>query len=706
MNNRWVPFHVLLYAFAGAMAAGQPIMTNVDAFQPRPTAQADAMADSLLKQMTLEEKIAFVGGDRGFFLRPIPRLGLREVYMTDATEGVHIRDNFRNADLTPYQLERSTAFPCPLCLAATWDPGLAHQYAQAIGEECRAGGIGILLGPGMNTYRVSQCGRNFEYFGEDPYLRARIIEEYVRGVQSTGTIATLKHFVANNSEFYRRRSNSIIDDRALHEIYLPAFEAGVNAGAKAVMTSYNLLNGEWCGQSATVIHDVLRGQLGFEWLVMTDWSSVYDGEKVVRSGQDLEMPRAEALKDLPTLVDKGTVKVADIDRMVKTILKTYFAMRLDERTKDPSLYARFGQHEQVALQTAREGIVLLKNEGGILPLATDAKNILLTGSFVDTLAAGGGSAAVKGYAIRLMLDEFRKTYGDAVTFVRNPTVEQIKRANVVICNVGTRDSEGWDRPFALPDDQESCVVSCVENNPNTIVVVTSGSGIRMTAWNAKAKAIIYAWYVGQNGNTALAEIVSGKVNPSGKLPMTIEREFQDSPASGYLPAGESLYAGWPNERERVHPVFDVQYAEGVFVGYRWYEKQKIAPLYPFGFGLSYSAFAYSHLEVSKEEIAPDDSVTVSFVVNNTGKRAGTEVAQLYVEAVGSAVPRPPKELKGFQRIALNPGEEKTVAITLGRRAFAYWSTERKSWVVEKGRYVIHVGSSSADVKLSKTIELQ
>ena len=347
---------------------GQADRMKKENFQPLSYEVADKMADSVLALMTTDEKITYIGGDRSFFIRPIPRLNLSEVYMTDATQGVHIREKFRDNDLSKYQLEKSTAFPCPLALTATWNTTLANKYATAIGEECRGGGIGILLGPGMNNYRISQCGRNFEYFGEDPYLRSRFIEAYVKGVQSTGTIATLKHFVANNTEFFRRKSNSIIDERTLHEIYLPPFKAGVDAGAQAVMTSYNLLNGEWCGQSDYVINNLLRKQLGFQWLVMTDWWSVYNGEKVVNSGQNLEMPQSVALKDVQTLLTEGKVKIEDINRMVKSILRTYFAMKLSDQKFDQPDSAMYDAHESVALQTAREGIVLLKNDNNILPL--------------------------------------------------------------------------------------------------------------------------------------------------------------------------------------------------------------------------------------------------------------------------------------------------------------------------------------------------
>lgn len=676
-----------------------------DEFKPLSYEQSVKTADSVLALMTLEEKIAYIGGDRSFFIRSIPRLNLGEVYMSDATEGVHIRKTFRDEDLSKYQLEKSTAFPCPISLAATWNPDLAYKYAKAIGEECKAGGIGILLGPGMNNYRQAQCGRNFEYFGEDPFLAARLIENYVKGVQSTGTVATLKHFVANNTDFFRRRSNSVISERELHEINLPAFKAGIDAGARAVMTSYNLLNGEWCGQSDFVIKNLLKKQLGYKWLVMTDWRSVYNGEKVVISGQDLEMPAAFALKNVDSLLKAGKIKVAEIDDMVKGILRTYFSMKLSNRHKDPSYLEKFSEHESVALQTAREGIVLLKNDDNILPINKDVKNILITGDYVKKLARGGGSAAVDGYDIHLMFDELKKLFSSNLTYIENPTPSEIKSADVVLCNIGTDDSEGWDRPFALPDDQEKRVLECVNNNPNTVVIVTSGSGIRMTDWAGKAKAIIYAWYGGQMGNVALAEIIAGKTNPSGKLPITIEKEFKDSPGYGYIPEGEKLYTGWNGDAEKTHKVFNVYYTEDVFVGYRWYESRNIKPLFPFGYGLSYNTFTYSDLEVSKEKFNRNDTLTVSFTIKNAGSVEGKEIAQLYIHDVKSSVPRPVKELKGFKKIDLKPGESKTVEIKLDKKDFSFWNPSTKGWFAEKGKFILNVGSSSRNIKLQKEVEL-
>lgn len=678
---------------------------DMEKFQPLSYAEADRLADSVLALMTLDEKLEYIGGDKSFFIRGIDRLNLKEVYMSDATAGVHIRESFQDDNLSPYQLEKSTAFPCPLSLAATWNSDLAYKFAEAIGEECRAGGIGVLLGPGMNIYRESQCGRNFEYFGEDPVLAGAMISNFVTGVQSTGTVATLKHFVANNTDFFRRKSNSVVDERTLYEIYTYAFKCGIDAGAKAVMTSYNQLNGEWCGQSEYVIIDLLRKQLGYKWLVMTDWWSVYDGEKVIKSGQDLEMPGAEAVKNAGELLKEEKVKIEDIDAMVKSILRTYFAMKLNELKPEKEYYDKFPDHEMVALQTAREGIVLLKNDAGVLPIKSDVKNILLTGDYVEKIAEGGGAATVKGYDNKMMLDELKKVFGDRLTYVKEPTIEQIKSADVVLCNVGTDDSEGRDRPFALPDDQEKKVTDCVNNNPNTIVIVSSGSGIRMTDWNDKAKAIIYAWYPGQIGNTALAEIISGKTNPSGKLPMTIEKEFKDSPGYGYIPEGEKLYTGWNGEGEKAHPVFDINYKEGVFVGYRWYEHKKIEPLYPFGYGLSYTTFEYSDIKVSPENFNEDQTVSVSFTIKNTGEVEGSETAQLYVKDVESSLPRPGKELKGFKKVNLKPGESTTVEIKLGKKDFSFWNPATKDWFAEKGKFVIYVGSSSKDIKLKKGIDL-
>jgi beta-glucosidase len=357
------------------------------------------------------------------------------------------------------------------------------------------------------------------------------------------------------------------------------------------------------------------------------------------------------------------------------------------------------------LQTAREGIVLLKNRDHILPLQKDKKKILVTGDYVEKNAIGGGSAFVKGYNNRLMLDELIKEFGDRITYLNNPNPAQIQSADVVLCNIGTEDNEGWDRSFELPENQEKKVIDCVHNNPNTIVIVTSGSGIRMTDWDSKAKAILYAWYGGQIGNKALVEILSGKTNPSGKLPFTIEREFKDSPGFGYLPHGESLYEGWNEKEERAHPIYDVPYSEGIFTGYRWYEKKNIEPLYPFGFGLSYTSFEYSGLSVGTDSFQSQGKVKVNFTLKNTVNKRGLETVQVYVQDTECSIPRQLQELKGFTKVDLEPGQSTNVLIELTTKDFSFWDPETKDWFFEKGEFIINVGSSSKEIKKQEKIIL-
>ena len=347
----------------------------------------------------------------------------------------------------------------------------------------------------------------------------------------------------------------------------------------------------------------------------------------------------------------------------------------------------------------------MKNDRNVLPIGDQTKKILLTGAYVDTLAAGGGSAEVKGYNHRTMLDELRTMFGKRIRFTKSPSDEEIHSADVVFCNVGTLDSEGWDRPFALPAEQENLVKRCVAENTNTVVIVTSGGGARMTDWSERAKAILYAWYVGQSGNTALAEILAGKINPSGKLPITIEKEFQDSPGAGYTPKGEELYSGWNSDGEEAHPVYDVRYDEGIFVGYRWYEKKNIEPLFPFGHGLSYTSFEYRDLDISREK-AGQPVVSLRFTVKNAGIREGAEVAQVYVQDVECSVPRPVKELKGFRKVSLKPGQQTTVRVDLHASDFAFWNPETRRWQAGPGVFRILVGSSSADLRLAGEVSME
>lgn len=665
--------------------------------------ESSAWAESIVAQMTLDEKCDYVGGEDIFYTKAIERLGVKRVMMSDATAGIHLRHRF-NEFTYQNPIEKSTAFPCPLQLSATWNPELSEVFAQSVAEESLAAGVGVLLGPGFNIYRQSQCGRNFEYFGEDPFLTSRMIETYIKGAQDTGVVATIKHFVANNTDYFRRKSNSVIDERTLNEIYMPAFKAGIDAGVLAAMTSYNLVNGEWAGQSEEVIKGLLRGHLGFKWLVMTDWWSVFDGAKVAKSGQDLEMPACLATVGLADKVRAGEVEEADLNRMVKSILTTLKSMDLFDLEPREDLVANFPKHEEVALQTAREGTVLLRNQDGILPLVGD-EEILLIGEFIETKAHGGGSARVDGYDTVQLLDALKAEFGERLAYEKSPTWDRIAAAKKVILNIGTMDSEGWDRPFALLDFEESWIRKVVSLNSNVVILVHSGSGIRMTDWNDQAAAIVYCWYNGQNGHTAVAEILSGKTNPSGKLPITIEREFADTVDPDYVPEGEYLYSGWNDAWEAAREKYDVTYDEGIFVGYRWFESKEIAPLYPFGHGLSYTNFEYSDLKVSQTQISVEETLEVSFTVANVGNRAGAEIAQLYVRDEVSSHPRPVKELKGFKKVQLGAGESISVTLTLAKADFSFWSPDTKDWVAEAGIFELIVGASSCDLKLSAKVEL-
>ncbi len=669
--------------------------------------EANERAKAILEKMTLVEKIAMTGGEDMFYIKGVERLGIPRVLMSDATQGVRIREGI-------HTLERSTAFPCPLLLASTWNPGLAYHYARCIGEECQDGGISILLGPGINLYRVSQCGRNFEYFGEDPHLASRMVTKYVEGVQRTGTIATLKHFVANNTDFRRMRSNSIVDERTLHEIYIPAFKAGIDAGAMAVMTSYNKVNGEYAGQSKELIDGLLRKQLGFKWLVMSDWWSLFDPVKAIKSGLNIDMPgheeesvefskqyRESFIQDkAASLLEQGDISEDDINRMVKGILHTCIAMGIyDQDEESPKKLGTFDEHEQVALQTAREGIVLLRNKGPVLPIGP-AQHVLVTGQFVHSMHKDFGSAAVEGYNNMTMWDALQETFGDRVTYKECPSDQEIREADVVIVSIGTKDKEGEDHDFNLTNEMNGKIIGYAGMNKNIVVVVNAGSGINMSAWNDHVAAIVYAWYPGQIGNVALAEMVAGKVNPSGKLPITIEKRIKDSPAYSYIPGNiPHGHFGKGDDFNIALPEYDVVYNEGVFAGYRWYDHNQIQPLYPFGFGLSYTTFQIDDLILSSDKIEENEQINVQCTVRNTGSREGAEVVQLYIHPLAPGVPRPPRELKGFTKVCLRPGEEKNVSIPLKHEDFAYYDSPKQEWIVEEGEYEIWIGNENGIRKL-------
>ena len=683
----------------GSTVLAQPVMSYEE---------AEAKANEILKSLTLEEKLSMTQGHNRFFFPGVPEKGLPYIYTTDASMGVKNKQHLHDAGEV-ILAERTTQFPAFIMLAATFNPDLAYKYGHAVGEEARMAGAGVILGPGMNIYRNARCGRNFEYLGEDPHLAASIIYDYVTGMQSTGTLACAKHFLGNQTEFYRRRSNSIIDERAIMEIYTPAFKAAIDAGVATVMTAYNQLNGEWAGESKYVITDLLRGTLGFKGMVMSDWNSIYDWKNVILSGQNLDMPGENAfyIKKKPAdLVAEGVVTEKDIENMIRPTIATCLRWGLYDRYNsgkqyDKSLEAKLPAHLEISYQTAAEGAVLLRNNG-ILPLAT-TKRVLVVGKWFDSVPHGGGAARVTGYDHHPLRQVLTDAFGGNVKFVEKPTAAELKAAEVVLCVTGTYDSESTERPFEMEKKDEKLVRLAVESNPNTIVLVHSGSAINMTAWADKCAALLYGWYPGQNGLEAICDIIVGKVNPSGKLPMTIERDFADSPAVNSVPEGFNLAKAKGNPNEKAfHPwTYDVHYDESVLVGYRWYEKKDIKTLFPFGYGLSYTTFELAKpkiLSKGKVKTLTDEApLKVAIEVNNTGAVAGAEVVQLYIAEKNPTVLRPNKELKAFRKVAVEPGKKAVVTFEVDKKMCSYWCDKNHAWTANAGEYEILIGTSSADI---------
>ena len=675
---------------------------------------ATVQADRILRILSLDEKIEMTHGHNKFFLPGAPAKGLPHVFMVDASAGVRINHSIPDQNEVRHP-EKTTQFPANIMLASTFNTELAHKYGEAVGYETRMAGAGVLLGPGMNIYRSSQCGRNFEYLGEDPYLAGQMVANYVTGMQGTGTMACLKHFLCNNTEFYRKISNSIVDERAIMEIYTPAFQAGIDAGAGSVMTSYNLLNGEWAGQSKYVITDLLRGTLGFKGLVMTDWRSIYDWKKLVLSGQNVEMPGTPDehyhINSVRGLLKSGELTEKNIDDMIRPMIATLIRFGLYDRFKngqpnEDHLAARLPEHEKISYQTAAEGTVLLKNNG-ILPLK-EKQRVLLVGRWAKVAPQGGGSSKVKGFNHVTSEQALLNALRAKVTAVEKPNFIQLQEADVVVVATGTYDSEGTERPFQMEQEDEALVRMACAANKNVIVLVLSGSGVDMSDWNDKASAIIYGWYPGQAGMQAIADIMVGKINPSGKLPATIEKSFKDSPAANMIPRGLSLKSvkGNPNGLWIAPKHYDVEYKESILVGYRWYESKGIEPLYPFGFGLSYTNFELNNAKIAASKISADKSVKVTVELTNTGAMDGAEVVQLYVSENNPTVLRPKKELKAFKKVNLEAGAKTTVTFELKHSDLRYWNDKTHAWEVNKGAYTIHIGNSSANISQTLTVEAQ
>ncbi|MGC1106718.1 MAG: glycoside hydrolase family 3 C-terminal domain-containing protein [Candidatus Acidiferrales bacterium] len=681
-------FAVLILTLSISFALAQP--------QSSPRATVEKRVDVLLSQMTLEEKIELIGGTKNFFTQPIPRLGIPSLKMSDGPLGVH--------DYGP-----TTAYAAGIALAASWDSDLARRVGASMGRDARARGVNIVLAPGLNIYRAPMNGRNFEYFGEDPYLASRMAVSVVEGMQSQGVIATVKHFVANNMEYDRHHINAVVDERTLREIYLPAFEAAVReAHAGAVMDAYNLVNGEHMTQNAHLNIDILKKEWGFDGILMSDWGATYDGVAAANAGLDLEMPSAHYMTraNLLPAIQQGKVTTATIDDKVRRILRKAIQFGFfDREQKNPNIPLDDQRSDQVAREEARGSMVLLKNDGNLLPLdKTKLKTIAVLGPNAYPAVIGGGGSSQTEPFHQVSFLEGVTNYLGARAKVLHPAVSAknaldpqmkslVATAGAVILCVGfspDTEGEGADRTFALPNGQDDLIRQVASVNKNVIVVITAGGNVDMTGWIDRVPAILHAWYPGQEGGAALAGILFGDFSPSGKLPASFERRWQDNPVF------HSYYAQTDKR---------VTYTEGIFLGYRYYDRSSTKPLFPFGFGLSYTHFRYSHLRISPGESSNPESVTVSFDVKNAGDRAGAEVAELYVGDLHASVPRPVKELKGFAKVFLRPGQKKEVTLTLNRRSFSYYDVKNKQWTAEPGDYSILVGSSSAQIELTGSFAL-
>lgn len=805
------------------------------------TASVEERANDLLKRMTLEEKIDYIGGYKGFYIRGIERLGVPEIKLTDGPVGTH-KDG------------RSTAYPAGVLTASTWNKGLIYELGKQLGRDSRARGVHILLGPGVNIVRSPLCGRNFEYFTEDPFLNSQVAMGYVKGLQDQRVVATLKHYAANNQEWDRNNVSSDMDERVLHEIYLPVYKAAIQeAGAGAVMDGYNPVNGVHATQNDYLNNQVLRKQWGFDGIVMSDWSSTYDAVGAANGGLDLEMPRGKHMNQanlLPAIKDKK-VKKSTIDDKVRRILRTMFRFGFfDNEQLDRSIPYNNPDGAKVALELAREGIVLLKNEGNLLPLnPSKVKSVAVIGPNANSYISGGGSSytfpfqsvsvldglrnaghdlqisyapgvptltetvassvfylgagsqvrglkaeyfdnirlkgtpakcvidtmvnigngwhiaadnkgipydhcsmrwsgvvrpektanyrfVVRGFdgfrlkvGAEMVVNEWRdqgittrevvipfeagKEYPVVLEYFANvhpvdisfgwredrllfdEAVEIAKKADVVLVNIGFNESserESNDRPFELPEYQDSLVQCITAVNPNTVVLLNAGGNADMSKWVDKVPSLLHLWYAGQEGGTAVADILFGKVNPSGKLPISFEKKWEDNPAYPY-------YYDTNNSKR-------VYYKEGLFMGYRYYDVSKTKPRFAFGYGLSYTQFEYGKLKISAMKDRKDMALKVTFEVKNIGAYDGSETAQVYIRPIDSKVERPYKELKGFDKRFIRKNATQKMEVILNKDAFSYYKTELGDFDYDSGSYEVLVGSSSDHILLRETIELE
>lgn len=685
----------------------------------------DKTSADLVSKMTLEEKIGMLHSTGTFTSGGVQRLGIPEVRMSDGPVGIRMEIARKDWSILNWTNDDGAYFPAGVALAATWDTSLARSFGVALGQESKIRGKHIQLAPGLNIHRTPLCGRNWEYMSEDPFLTATMVVPEVQGIQSNGVAACIKHFALNNQETERGTIDVQVDERSLREIYLPAFEAAVKAGgALTVMGAYNKFRGQHATYNEYLVEDILRGEWGFKGLVVSDWGATHSTYEAALCGLDIEMGSRTYMADaLLSAVNRGKIPMKFIDDKVKNILYVLQNIKaLNQPDFDTTgMYAKLATPERVTMikKISEESIVLLKNTNNFLPLnAKKIKTLAVIGDNATRKhALGGGSTTVEARYEITPLEALQKTYNGKINIkyspgyeVPNPpawgrdsslfktnekyieeAVSIAKSADYVIVFGGLNhnngnDTEGADKPnMSLPYGQDKLISEILKVNPNTLVVINCGTPVEMGDWLDKVPALLQCGYPGMETGNVLEEVIFGKVNPSGKITYTFPKKLKDSPA-------HQLNA-YPGSRGRV------VYREGLLVGYRYFDTKNVEPLFPFGFGLSYTTFEYSKLTLPKDFTSSSNEVEVTFVVKNIGKKAGKEISQVYIRDVESSVERPFKELKGFSKISLKPGESKKVTVKLDKRAFQFYDADKKEWRAEPGKFEIMVGGSSKDIKL-------
>jgi beta-glucosidase len=733
---------VLIFVAVETVIAQSPTKSAAAPYKD-PSLPVEQRVQDLLTRMTLQEKVAMLSGADWMQSVANDRLGIPSIKMADGPIGIRSwagPSSETNAEVAKKPVT-TTAFPAGVAMAATWDTDLLQQEGEAIGQEVKALGRDMILGPTVNINRTPLWGRNFEGYGEDPYLTSRLAVAYIKGVQSEGVIATVKHFAANNQEFERHRINAVVDERALQEIYFPAFKAAVEEGGVwSVMSAYNKLNGVYCAENTLLLKDVLQKEWNFQGFVVSDWGSTYSTEGTVNAGMDLEMPGGEPMKAwikrprtqesgnsdgwltpekvLPE-VSAGKISPATIDENVGRMLRVMFVSGQFDKPHIATGEIDTPAQRAFTRQAATESIVLLKNAGDLLPLdSSTIHTLVVIGPNAAVARTGGGGSSLVApkysvaplqgiqdragnrvqvsYALGVSMEgeDPGKDTPEARDRLRNEAVNAAAKADAAVIVVGRSpklESEGFDiKSLDLPAGQDDLIEAVAKANKHTTVVINAGGPVLMSRWIAQVPAVVDMWYGGQEGGNAIADVLFGDADPSGKLPVSFVKEWKDSPAYGHYP-GENL---------------QVDYAEGIYVGYRYFDKQKIEPLFPFGYGLSYTKFDYSDLKVSPNQASSGKPVEVSLRVRNSGSRPGAEVVELYLHDGHSSVDRPIQELKGFRRVELAPGESKDVRFMLDRNAMAFYSLAKKAWVAEPGQFDVLVGSSSRDIRIKGSFVLK